>query len=119
MLTRHQCTVTLVFRVILVKVDYRGRENGEEDTESDDDDVTNTRWKGRSATKVGILTLKLRIVSPRWGADVDAFDGDGTSGHDCSRLNEELASVWTSNFDEFVKILGERNVTRRREPQIL
>ena len=85
MLTRHQGTVTLVFRVILVKVDYRGRENGEEDTESDDDDVTNTRWKGSSATKVGLLTLKLRMVSPRWGADVDAFDRDGTSGHDCSR----------------------------------
>ena len=85
MLTRHQGTVTLVFRVILVKVDYRGRENGEEDTESDDDEVPNTRWKGSSATKVGLLTLKLRMVSPRWGADVDAFDRDGTSGHDCSR----------------------------------
>ena len=82
MLTRHQ-GITLVFRVILVKVDYRGRENGEEDTETDDDDVTNTRRKGSSATKVGILTLKLRMVSPRWGADVDAFNGNGTSGHDC------------------------------------
>ena len=64
MLTSHQGTITFVFRVILVKVDYRGRKQGEEDTETDDDDVTNTGRKWRSTTKVGFLTLKLRTVSP-------------------------------------------------------
>lgn len=52
LLTRHQGTITLVLRVIFVKVDYRGCEQGEEDTESNHNDVTNTRWKRRSATKV-------------------------------------------------------------------
>lgn len=78
MLTSHRVSA---FRVIFVKVDHRGREQGEEDTEPNNDDVTNTRRKGRSTTKVGFLTLKLWAVSPRGGTDVDAIDRDGTSGH--------------------------------------
>lgn len=79
-----------IFGERLVDVNDDGREDGEEETESDDDHVPDGHVEGGFAAEVGILTLEFRRIRPGGGEALHALDGY-EGGHDVD--DDELPSA--------------------------